>query len=429
MKHPGLPSSLFIQNRFKLSGHIQKGSVVILSSNKPMPKNGDQYYTYRQSSDFYYLSGITQEESMLLLFPEHPLNEYREILFLKKSSEKMTKWEGEGMSEEQAREISGIMNIQSLSDFSKILDKCVSDASAVYYNTVENIEMTSGYNMQDSQLRDSIQHKFPLLEERPLGPVLLRLRMIKEPEEIDIIKKSAKITEAAYRSVFKELKPGMNEYEIEALIAYEFLKNGAEGPAFESIVASGKNALTLHYLENNGVCKDGDLLLLDIGADLAYYASDCSRTIPVNGLFSKRQSEFYSANLRVFKQAVSLMTIGTKMSEFHQEVGEFMEKELIDLGLYSVNDVKKQDKNNPLWKQYYWHGTSHSIGIDVHDPFDREFPFHAGMIMSCEPGIYAMEEGMGLRLENDILITEHGPVDLTADIPIEQEEIEALMNK
>jgi len=428
MKHSGLPSALFIRNRFKLAGHLNKGSIVILSSNKQMPRNADQYYEFRQSSDFYYLTGITQVGSLLVLFPDHPNSEFREMLFLTQPTEKGEKWEGPGLLKERAAEMSGIKNVRWTSEFDKINDKLISESQYIYYNSVEKNELATGYQSYGRQLRESIQQKFPSLEEKPLGQIFQRLRMIKELEEIDIIKQSATITEKAFRSVLKELKPGMRGYEIEAIIAYEFLRNGAEGPAFESIVANGTNALILHYVENTGMCKDGELLLLDIGADLAYYASDCSRTIPVNGKFSKRQKELYLANLRVLRQAMSLMTVGTKMADFNQEVCQLLEEEHINLGLYTLSEAKSQDKDNPLWKQYYWHGTSHSIGIDVHDPMDKELPFLPGMILSCEPGIYVREEGMGLRLENDILITEGGPVDLTANIPIELEEIEGLMN-
>jgi Xaa-Pro aminopeptidase len=428
MKYPGLPSSLFIRNRFKLTTHLFKGSAVILSSNRPMPRNGDQYYEYRQSSDFYYLTGITQEGSFLLLFPDHPNIEFREILFLPQATEKNLKWEGQGLSKERALEISGIENIMWSSEFNKVVDKLVPKTSHIYYNSSEDNEMGSSSYAGGLPLRKSIQQKFPSIEEMPLGQILQRLRMIKEPEEIEIIRKSAAITEKAFRSILRELKPGMKEYEIEALIAYEFLRNGAEGPAFESIVASGRNALILHYIENTGMCEDGNLLLLDIGADLAYYASDCSRTIPVNGKFSRRQLEIYSANLRVIKHAMSLMTVGKRMADFNQEVCQLLEKEHIDLGLYTLADARNSEEEKPLWSKYYWHGTSHSIGIDVHDPMDKELPFQPGLVLSCEPGIYIREEGIGIRLENDILITEDGPVDLTANIPIEPVEIEALMN-
>lgn len=427
MKHPGLPSALFIRNRYKLSEHLSKGAVVVLSSNKQMPRNGDQYFEYRQSSDFYYLTGITQKGSLLLLFPDHPNNEFREILFITEASEKSILWEGPGLSKEQASKKSGIKNIQWTSEFNRLIDKLVPNAFFIYYNSADRNELVTGFQ-PNAQLREEIQQKYPSIEEKSLGQILQRLRVIKEPEEIDIIKQSAAITEKAFRAVLNNLKPGMREYEIEAILAFEFLRHGAEGPAFESIVASGKNATVLHYVDNSGVCEDGNLLLLDFGADLAYYASDCSRTIPVNGRFSKRQKEVYLANLRVLKKARSLMTVGTRMADFNLEVSNMLEKEHIDLGLYSLSDVRSQDKDNPLWKQYYWHGTSHSIGIDVHDPMDKELHFQTGMVLSCEPGIYIREEELGLRLENDIFITEEGPVDLTAKIPVEPAEIEELIN-
>lgn len=428
MKYPGLPSTLFIRNRFKLFDHLSKGSIVLLSSNKNMPRNGDQFYPYRQSSDLYYLTGIVQAGTILLLFPEYPLKEFREILFLQESSQKSLKWEGGCLTKEQAHDISGIENIQWISELDTMIYKLISDAREIYYNSVGNSEVLPGSSAPDQQISEMIMKKYPNLEERPLGPIMTRLRMIKELEEVELMKKAIDITGKAFQSVLRELKPGRNEAEIEALILYEFLRNGAEGPAFESIVASGKNALILHYVENNDVCSKDDLLLLDIGADLGYYAADCSRTIPVKGRFTKRQLEIYKAGLRVIKQAMELMTTGKKMQEFHQEVGLLWEKEHVELGLYTMKEIQKQDPATPLWKKYYWHGTSHSIGIDVHDSFDSEFPFHPGMVLSCEPGIYIPEEGVGLRLENDILITEQGPVDLTADIPIEAGEIEDLMN-
>ncbi len=428
MKYPGLPSTLFIRNRFKLIDHLSKGSIVLLSSNKNMPRNGDQYYPFRQSSDLYYLTGIVQEGTILLLFPEHPLNEYREILFLREPTQKALRWEGGGLTKKQANDISGVENIQWLSELQPLIHHLISEANEVYFNAIGNSEVFPGSSAPDAKLSEMIMKKYPDLDERPLGPVMTRLRMIKEMEEVGVMKQAIDITGKAFRAVLREVKPGMNEAEIEALILYEFLRNGAEGPAFDTIVASGKNALILHYVDNNQECGKDDLLLLDMGADLGYYAADCSRTIPVSGRFGDRQLEIYKASLRVIKQAMELMTCNKRMHEFHQEVGLLWEKEHVELGLYTMKDIKKQNVSDPLWKQYYWHGTSHSIGIDVHDPFDPDFPFHNGMVLSCEPGIYIPEEGIGLRLENDILITADGPVNLTSDIPIETEEIEDLMN-
>lgn len=428
MKYPGLPSELFIRNRFKLSGHLSKGTVVLLSSNKNMPRNGDQYYPFRQSSDLYYLSGIVQQGTILLLCPEHPEKQFREVLFILEPTEKITKWEGRVLARQQARAISGIENIQWLSELDEIVDRVISEADTVCFNAIGNSEALTGTTAPDAKMSEMILRKYPHLIEQPLGPIMTRLRMIKEAEEIEVIKQAVNVTGEAFSSVLTHVKPGVNEAEIEGLISFEFLRRGAEGPAFESIVASGRNALVLHYIENRSICKEGDLLLLDMGADVGYYAGDCSRTIPVSGRFTKRQRQIYEACLRVLKQAMDLMQCGKKMQEFHAEVGLLWEREHIDLGLYSIEEVKKQDKARPLWKDYYWHGTSHSIGIDVHDPFDTEFPFHPGMVLSCEPGIYILEEGIGLRLENDILITENGPVNLTANIPIEPDELEELMN-
>jgi len=427
MKHPGLSPKLFIHNRSKLSELLQKGEVAVLSSGKLMPRNGNQYFTYRQSSDFYYLTGIVQQGSFLLIFPGHPLPEFREILFLAEPTEKSLKYEGPGLSRKKAGELSGIKIIHWISTFDSIIESLISEAATIYLNSVANSELQIGFAAPDQRLRDSLFSKYPYMEERRLDPFLQRLRVQMEPEEIDIIRQACGITKSAFLSVLQELKPGMREYEIEALISWVFLKNGAEGHAYAPIIASGRNALILHYEANHGICSEQDLLLLDIGADLGYYASDLSRTIPVNGKFNKRQKELYNANVRVLKQAISLMTVGKKLADFNEEVGLLWEKEHVQLGLYSMSEIRSQGSWDPLWRQYYWHGTSHSIGLDVHDPFDQDIPFQPGMILSCEPGIYLREEGIGIRLENDILITAEGPVDLTRDVPLEADEIEELM--
>ena len=418
MRPDPIPSKLFVRNRSKLAAAMAPGSMVLIPSAETKTRSGDQHYPYRQHSDFFYLTGVIQETCLLAFFPDHPDPDLREVLFIERSTSKSDLWNGPLPGPGELGSLSGIGQVRWLDEKKAVLEVLLRDSTMVYC---------------DQELASlSSQARFGELSEqnrRPLAPLVGQLRMIKEPEEIDEIRKAISITHTAFLEVLKKTKPGVWEYALEAEIIGAFIKNGATGHAYDPILASGKNALILHYIKNNSQCRDGALLLMDFGAEVNNYAADCSRTIPVNGRFSPRQRELYEAVLRVFRQAREMMVPGTVLTEFHQAVGKLLEEEHIALGLYSREDARVQPDEDPLWKTYYMHGTSHSLGLDVHDPFDRSLPFQPGMVFTCEPAIYIPEEQTGIRLENNILISADGPVDLMESIPLEADEIEELMNR
>ncbi len=429
MKYNRISTGLFIKNRSKLEKELLPASTVILHSSDEMHRNGDQNFRFRQSSDFFYLTGIDQEKSILLMNPNHPDEKSREILFIRNASPEQVTWNGYRLSLSEAAEVSGIKNVRWLEDYEKMLPEIMYRSQNIYLNIQEHTKYIPDVESRDVRMAKQIQSDYPLHSYHRLAPVLSNLRVIKEPEEIEIISKAAAITRDAFLRVLQFTKPGVMEYEVEAEIIHEFIRQAANGHAYEPIIASGANACILHYIDNNRVCRDGDLVLMDFGAEYANYAADLTRTIPVNGRFSPRQAKVYDANLRVLKEAIKRMKPGVLLSDFNKEVGNLWEEEHIKLGLYSLEDVKKNRQPQALWTKYYMHGTSHSIGLDVHDTFDKTETFRPGMVFSCEPAIYIVEEGLGIRLENDILITENGNIDLTGDIPVEREEIEALMAK
>jgi Xaa-Pro aminopeptidase len=408
MRSPPLPAAFFIGNRTRLAALLSPEAVVLIRSGDRKLRNGDQYFPFRQQSNFFYLTGINLEGSVFIFSPEHPDPELREILFIKRPTLKSELWSGQTPGPEEIKALSGIGQVRWLDEQEGFLHLLIPDALRIY---TDDDTGTVAYHRKE-----------------PLAPLLHRLRMIKQSEELEEIRKAITITHSAFLRVLQKAEPGLYEYQIEAELIAEFIGKGAEGHAFEPIIACGKNALVLHYVKNNCLCRDGDLLLMDFGAEWNHYAADCSRTIPVNGRFTRRQRSLYDAVLRVFRKARDLMVPGTLMADFHQAVGEIWEEEHLALGLYTLEDVKAQSGSEPLWKNYFMHGTSHSMGLDVHDPFDRSVPFEAGMVLSCEPAIYIPDEKLGIRLENDILITDRGPVDLMEDIPMEADEIEELMN-
>lgn len=428
MKYSKINPELFIRNRNRFSQKIRAKSLAIFHSNDQMPRNGDQNFPFRQNSDFFYLSGIDQEQSILIIFPECPIEKYREVLFLRETNEKIAVWEGHKYTKTEANETSGIKTILWLDSFLPVLTELMAHARTVYLNSNENIRFASDVPYKDLRFAKEIKEKYPSHRYANSARIMARLRIIKSDIEIEIIKKAIEITKKGFERAARFLKPGVMEFDVEAEITHEFIRNRANGMAFTPIIASGNNACCLHYIQNNDVCKDGDLLLIDIGAEYANYPGDLSRTIPVNGKFSKRQKECYNAVLRVFKKAKSMLVEGTTIDKYHEEVCRLMEKEMIALGLFSEVDVKNQDPENPLFRKYFPHGTSHFMGLDVHDLGFKQEPIQAGMLFSCEPGIYIPEEGIGIRLENDILITSDGPIDLMEDIPIEIDDIEKLMS-
>lgn len=428
MRYEKLSSTLFIKNRAKLIELLPPKSMVIISSNDIMPTNADGTMGFKQNSDLYYLSGLDQEETLLILYPDAPEDQYKEIAFVKETSELIEIWEGHKFTKQEAIEISGIKNIQWTSNFEQILKTIVYSAEQIYLIDNEHIRNSSKVETQNDRLNLEIKEKYPLHKIERLAPLLNVIRMQKESIEIEALQKAIEITEKGFRRILQFTKPGVFEYEVEAELIHEFIKNRSNGFAYTPIIASGSNACVLHYIENTLACKDGDMLLLDVGACYANYNADMTRTIPVNGRFTKRQKQVYEAVHDVLNFATQHMTSGTYWVNYQKEVEKYMESKLIDLGLFTRNDVEKQDKHQPLFKKYFMHGVAHHLGIDVHDVWDKYKPFASGMVLTCEPGIYIREEGLGIRLENNLLITDKGAVNLMNNIPIHWEEIETLMN-
>lgn len=428
MRYEKLSSTLFIKNRAKLIELLPPKSMVIISSNDIMPTNADGTMGFKQNSDLYYLSGLDQEETLFILYPDAPEDQYKEIAFVKETSELIEIWEGHKFTKQEAIEISGIKNIQWTSNFEQVLKTIIYSAEQIYLIDNEHIRNSSLVETQNDRLNLEIKEKYPLHKIERLAPLLNVIRMQKETIEIEALQKAIDITEKAFRRILKFTKPGVFEYEVEAEFIHEFIKNRSNGFAYTPIIASGSNACVLHYIENTLACKDGDMLLLDVGACYANYNADMTRTIPVNGRFTKRQKQVYEAVHDVLNFATQIMTSGTYWVDYQKEVEKYMESKLIDLGLFTRNDVEKQDKHQPLFKKYFMHGVAHHLGIDVHDVWDKYKPFASGMVLTCEPGIYIREEGLGIRLENNLLITDKGAVNLMNNIPIHWEEIETLMN-
>jgi Xaa-Pro aminopeptidase len=428
MRYEQLSSTLFIKNRAKLIELIPPKSLVIISSNDIMPTNADGTMGFKQNSDLYYLTGIDQEETLLVLYPDAPEEQYKEMAFVKETSELIEIWEGHKSTKQEAFDISGIKNIQWNSNFEPILKNIVYSAEQIFLIDNEHIRNASKVETQNDRLNLEIKEKYPLHKIERLAPLLNFIRMQKESIEIEALQKAIDITEKAFRRILKFTKPGIFEYEIEAEFIHEFIKNRSNGFAYTPIIASGSNACVLHYIENTLACKDGDMLLLDVGACYANYNADMTRTIPVNGRFSKRQKQVYEAVHDVLNFATQHMTSGTYWVDYQKEVEKYMESKLIDLGLFTRKEVENQDKNQPLFKKYFMHGVAHHLGIDVHDVWEKYKPFAPGMVLTCEPGIYIREEGLGIRLENNLLITDNGAVNLMNHIPIHWEEIETIMN-
>ena len=428
MKYCPVDKSLFINNRINFSKQLNNNSIAVFNSNDEFPRSGDQAHTFKQNADIFYLTGIDQEQTILFLFPDCPNPLYKEVLFLRQTSEYIAVWEGHKYTIEEARKASGIENIFWLHEFWNIFQTVVHYANTIYLNSNENDRYVHEVPYRDLRFINDLKQRFPLHHYERAAPILRQLRVIKSDTEIDSTRKACNITRDAFNRILKFIKPGVNEYEIEAEIIHEFIRQGATGHAYSPIIASGKNANILHYTDNNQICKDGDVILFDFGAEYGNYNADLSRSVPVNGKFTKRQKDVYNAVLRVMNEAKQMLVAGTIWNEYHEEVGRVMESELIGLGLLDKHDVAKQDAAMPLYKKYFMHGTSHHLGLDVHDFASRYEPFAVGNILTCEPGIYIQEEGLGIRLENDILITSDGNTDLMADIPLEADEIESIMN-
>lgn len=429
MRYEPIRNELFIHNRHNFVKHLKTSSIAVFHSNDVMPANADATMPFRQNNDLFYLSGVDQEESILLLFPNAKDERMKEVLFVRETSDLILTWEGYKLTRQQAQEVSGIKTVLWTHEFNAVLNTLIFEVEHVYLNSNEHLRAVVEVETRNARFIKWCQQHYPLHKYERSAPIMHQLRAIKSAIEIELIKKACYITELGFRRLLQFIKPGVMEYEIEAELYHEFLRNRSKGPAYSSIIASGANACILHYVDNDQECKDGDLLLMDFGAEYANYASDLTRTVPVNGKFTQRQRDVYDSVLRVMKTARQMLVPGNTLDQYHKFVGTVMENELILLGLLDEGNVRHQDPAKPLYKKYFMHGTSHLLGLDVHDVGNRFRPFEENMVFTCEPGIYIREEGIGIRLENDILITRSGPVDLMENIPLEAADIERLMQQ
>ncbi len=430
MRYQPLPAKLYKKNRKKFMKQMKPHSIAVFNSNDIYPISADSTLPFAQHRDIFYLTGVDQEESILLLFPDAPDKKDREILFLKETNDHIKVWEGEKLTKEKATELTGIKNVHWLQDFDAILKKLAFQAKRIYINTNEHYRAATEVETREDRFIKKAKKMFPGHKFERSNPILQRLRSIKEPEEIAQIQKACDITEAGLRRILDKVRPGLKEYELEAEFAHEFLRQGSKGFAYTPIIASGENANVLHYIQNDAVIKDGDLILMDVGAEYGNWASDMTRCIPANGKFSPRQKEVYEAVLRVKDAAAKMLKPGVIWAEYQDKVGRIMEKELLKLGLLTEEDIKNENPEWPAYKKYFMHGTSHNMGLDTHDYGILEEPMQAGMVFTVEPGIYIPEEGIGVRIEDDYVVQEKGePINLMKNIPITVEEIEALMAK
>jgi Xaa-Pro aminopeptidase len=421
-------NKLFVDNRKRFASQMMANSVAIFNSNDVMPTSADGTMPFIQQSDIYYLSGIDQEESILMLSPNASDPLLREVLFLKETSEEIAIWEGEKLTKERAMAISGVQSVFWLSQFETVLNAVTFHAKSIYLNSNEHLRAPRVVETRDDRFAKWCKEKYPLHQIERAQPIMHSLRPLKSKSEIDQLQKAIDITGSAFRRVLGFIEPGVYEFEIEAEMIHEFVRNRSRRFAFQPIIASGYNACVLHYVENKDLCKDGDLVLMDFGAEYGNYNADLTRCAPVNGRFTKRQKAVYNAVLRVQREAMRMLVPGNKIPEYHKEVGKIMESELVGLGLLSKTDIKRQDPANPAYKKYFMHGTSHHLGLDVHDYGYPEMKMKEGMVFTVEPGIYIRAERLGIRLENDVVIQKNGIVDLMKNIPIKAEEIEELMN-
>ena len=429
MKYEQISSQLFVKNRRKFAEKMKPGAIAVFNSNDIYPISADSTMPFQQHRDIFYLSGVDQEESILVLFPSAAKEKHKEVLFVRETNEHIAIWEGEKLTKERATEVSGIESVYWLTDFDKVFFDLMTEADTIYFNTNEHYRQAVETQTREDRFIEKCKRDFPAHQVAKSNPILQELRGIKETEEIEQIQKACDITEKGFRRILSYLKPGVMEYELEAEYLHEFIRNRSKGFAYTPIIASGNNANVLHYIENNQECRDGDLLLMDVGAEYANYSSDMTRTIPVNGRFTERQRQVYEAVLRVKNEATKMLVPGTMWDEYHVEVGKLMTSELLGLGLLDKADVQKEDKNWPAYKKYFMHGTSHHIGLDTHDYGALKTPMKANMVFTVEPGIYIPEEKMGIRLEDDVVIRDSGePFNLMRNIPIEVEEIETIMN-
>src|SRR6218665_3011961 len=429
MKYHQINSALFVKNRRKFMAEMKPNSVAVFNSNDIYPVSANSTLPFAQHRDIFYLSGVDQEESVLLLFPDAPYEHQREILFLRETNDHIAVWEGEKLTKERAFQVSGIRTVYWLQDFHKVLNEMMTYADTMYINTNEHYRASVETETREARFVKWWKERYPAHNVAKSNPILQRLRSVKESEEIDLIQHACDITEKGFRRLLGFVKPNVTEYEIEAELAHEFIRNRSKGFAYTPIIASGNNANVLHYIENNQQCKDGDLILLDVAAEYANYSSDMTRMVPVSGRFTARQKDVYNAVLRVKNEATKMLTVGNLWKQYHVEVGKIMTSELIGLRLIDKADVQNENPDWPAYKKYFMHGTSHHMGLDTHDYGLLHEPMQANMVFTVEPGIYIPAEGFGIRIEDDMVIQEKGePFNLMRNIPIEADEIESIMN-
>ena len=429
MKYEPINQELFIRNRKKFMARMTPASLAVFNSNDIYPISADSTMPFQQHRDIFYLSGADQEETILVLFPDAHEPKHREILFVRETNDHIAVWEGEKLTKEMATDLSGIQTIYWLSEFKKVFYGLMIEARTIYFNTNEHYRQAVETETREDRFIARCKKDFPAHQWDRSNPILQEIRGIKEAEEIALIQKACDITEKGFRRILDKVRPGIWEYEVEAEFLHEFIRNRSKGFAYTPIIASGSNANVLHYVLNNKQCRDGEMLLMDVGAEYANYSSDMTRTIPVGGRFTKRQRQVYEAVLRVKEEATALLVPGTLLEDYHTEVGKIMTSELLGLGLLSKADVQREDKDKPAYKKYFMHGTSHHLGLDTHDYGPLKTPMKAGMVFTVEPGIYIPDEQLGIRLEDDVVIREKGPADnLMKNIPVEPGEIEELMN-
>jgi Xaa-Pro aminopeptidase len=430
MKYHQIDGELFIANRAKFIQHMTSNTLAVFNSNDIYPISSDATMPFQQHRDIFYLSGVDQEESILVLFPTASNPAHREVLFLRETNETIAIWEGEKLTKAKALETSGIKTVYWLNQFPTIFKQLMAEATGIYLNTNEHLRANTEVETREDRFIKQVKVDYPAHHVYKSAPILHKTRSIKEAAELALMQTACDITKKGFRRVLDFVKPGVWEYEIEAEFAHEFLRNRSQGFAYTPIIASGKNACVLHYIENNQQCQDGDVMLLDVGAEYANYSSDLTRCIPVNGRFTSRQKAVYNAVLHVKNEATKLLVPGTIMAEYHKQVGTLMEEQLVNLSLISLEDIKSQDPAWPAYKKYFMHGTSHFLGLDTHDVGLWHEPIQANMVFTVEPGIYIPAEGLGIRLEDDVVVQASGqPHNLMRNIPIEAEAIEDLMNR
>ncbi len=430
MRYTPIDSSLFKENRKNFMAQMRPKSLAVFNSNDVYPIGADSTIPFQQDRNIYYLSGVDQEESILVLFPDAPKEKHREILFLTETNEHIAVWEGEKLTKEKAYETSGVKTVYWLKDFQKVFHELMAQSETVYINTNEHYRANIETETREARFNKWLKKTYPAHSVAKSNPILQRLRSVKHPLELEAMQEACNITKKGFKRILNFVKPGVWEYEIEAEFMHEFLRNRSRGFAYTPIVASGQNANVLHYIENKDQCKENELILLDVGAEYANYASDMSRTIPVSGRFTKRQKEVYNKINQIKKEASKMLVPGTMWEEYHKEVGKMATAAFLELGVLDKADVQNEDPDWPAYKKYFMHGTSHNIGLDTHDYGLLYEPMKANQVYTVEPGIYLPDEGFGIRLEDDLVIQEKGePFNLMRDIPIEADEIEDLMNQ